>query len=79
MEGLTSTPHAGMTKLFVYGTLLRGLSRAQMLRGSPFLGPALISGQLFDLGRYPGLRAGNSSAVKRRLKHIVRFRFTVTR
>jgi len=63
MEGLTSTPHAGMTKLFVYGTLLRGLSRAQMLRGSPFLGPALISGQLFDLGRYPGLRAGNTPVV----------------
>lgn len=50
--------HKEMTKLFVYGTLLRGLSRAQMLRDSQFLGPALLPGQLFDLGRYPGLLAG---------------------
>ncbi len=59
MEGTTNEHfHAGVTKLFVYGTLLRCLSRAPMLRDSKFLGPALISGQLFDLGSYPGLLAG---------------------
>ena len=63
MEGLTSTPQAGMTKLFVYGTLLRGLSRARMLRSSRFLGPALLAGRLFDLGSYPGLLAGQGLVV----------------
>lgn len=51
------------TPLFVYGTLLRGLSRAQMLRGSGFLGPALAPGQLFDLGTYPALCPGPGQVV----------------
>ncbi len=55
--------HDDRTPLFVYGTLLRGLSRAQMLRESRFLGPALASGQLFDLGTYPALCPGPGQVV----------------
>ncbi len=50
-------------KLFVYGTLLQGLERAQVLRESAYLGPAMITGDLFDLGEYPGVRPGTGSVV----------------
>ncbi|AGA33506.1 protein of unknown function UPF0131 [Thioalkalivibrio nitratireducens DSM 14787] len=46
-------------RLFAYGTLLRGLARAQVLRDARFLGLAWIPGQLFDLGAWPGLRHGS--------------------
>lgn len=45
-------------RLFVYGTLLRGLSRANALSRSLFLGHAEIQGDLYDLGHYPGLVDG---------------------
>lgn len=48
-----------MAKVFVYGTLLKGLERHQTLRNSHFLGPALLSGAcLYDLGAYPGAVLG---------------------
>lgn len=48
-----------MAKVFVYGTLLKGLERHQALKNSHFLGPALLSGAcLYDLGAYPGAVLG---------------------
>jgi gamma-glutamylcyclotransferase (GGCT)/AIG2-like uncharacterized protein YtfP len=44
-------------KLFVYGTLKRGHSRARHLAGQRFLGEARTVSRyrLYDCGRYPGL------------------------
>lgn len=45
--------------VFVYGTLLKGMSRAHMLRSARFLGHASISGHLYDVGAYPAVREGD--------------------
>jgi gamma-glutamylcyclotransferase (GGCT)/AIG2-like uncharacterized protein YtfP len=52
--------------LFVYGTLMSAatstMGRAQrdrLQRESKALGPATTGGRLYDLGRYPGLVAGD--------------------
>jgi gamma-glutamylcyclotransferase (GGCT)/AIG2-like uncharacterized protein YtfP len=44
--------------LFVYGTLLAGMSRHTSLAGTRRLGPASVEGTLWDLGFYAGLKEG---------------------
>ena len=46
-----------MAKLFVYGTLKRGYSRAEALRGEKFLGTAKTEARyrMYNCGNYPGL------------------------
>jgi gamma-glutamylcyclotransferase (GGCT)/AIG2-like uncharacterized protein YtfP len=46
-------------KLFVYGSLLRGMSLSKHMQGSTFLGPAYAMADLFFLGFYPGIIPGN--------------------
>ena len=50
-------------RLFVYGSLMSGLSAADMLAGAERLGPArtVDAFALVVLGRYPGLVAGAAS------------------
>ncbi|EAR22339.1 gamma-glutamylcyclotransferase [Nitrococcus mobilis] len=50
-------------RVFVYGTLLKGLERNKILGTSPCLGPALISAMLYDLGSYPGIKEGSEPVV----------------
>lgn len=40
--------------LFVYGTLLRGMSRSQCLQDAIFLGHARMKGMIYDLDSFPG-------------------------
>jgi gamma-glutamylcyclotransferase (GGCT)/AIG2-like uncharacterized protein YtfP len=49
--------------VFVYGTLLRGMSRATVMEKSRFLGLGEIQGDLFDLGTYPGVVDGKGRVV----------------
>ena len=50
--------------VFVYGTLRRGAAGAMSIRfpEAKFIAPAKVSGSLYDLGDYPGLRLDESSA-----------------
>jgi gamma-glutamylcyclotransferase (GGCT)/AIG2-like uncharacterized protein YtfP len=55
--------------LFVYGTLMSAATskmgraqRGRLQRESEALGPATTAGRLYDLGRYPGLVAGDDAA-----------------
>jgi len=41
--------------LFVYGTLLSGLSNHHLMAGSTCLGEASVQAALFDMGEYPAL------------------------
>ncbi|QTA93958.1 gamma-glutamylcyclotransferase [Desulfonema magnum] len=47
-------------KVFVYGTLLKGMSRFGVLADSRFMGHGFIRGLLYDLGDYPAIRQGDS-------------------
>ncbi len=49
-----------MVKVFVYGTLLRGMERSQALDHARFLGHALTKGVLYDLGSFPAILKGDS-------------------
>ena len=42
-------------KVFVYGTLLKGMSRSTSLSRSNFCGLAMIRGHLHDFGDFPGI------------------------
>lgn len=46
-------------QLFVYGSLLRGMSLSSYMEGTKFLGPAYVKADLFYLGFYPGIIKGN--------------------
>jgi gamma-glutamylcyclotransferase (GGCT)/AIG2-like uncharacterized protein YtfP len=46
-------------QLFVYGTLMRGFSRAHTLRNDQYLGNGFILGELYDIARFPGVVNGN--------------------
>lgn len=50
-------------KVFVYGTLLQDLALHDTLTDSNYLGPALVNGELFDLGAFPGLQQGLGEVV----------------
>jgi len=46
-------------QLFVYGSLLRGMSLSSYMEDTKFLGPAYVKADLFYLGFYPGIITGN--------------------
>ncbi|MFN8257500.1 MAG: gamma-glutamylcyclotransferase [Bacteroidales bacterium] len=45
--------------LFVYGSLLRGMSLSHHMEGAEFLGPAFVKAELYFLGFYPGIIKGD--------------------
>ena len=48
-------------KVFVYGTLLKGMSRSHTMSASEFEGLGMIKASLYDLGSYPGIVESNAS------------------
>lgn len=56
-----------MSRLFVYGTLKRGLRNHTMLSHCPFIGQAMTFARFYlvDLGAYPGMVPFRATLVKR--------------
>ena len=56
---------ASTRRIFVYGTLLRGESNHDLLRGARFVGEAQTQPgfELYDLGGYPGMVRGGDGVV----------------
>ncbi|MCB1777320.1 MAG: gamma-glutamylcyclotransferase [Candidatus Competibacteraceae bacterium] len=52
-----------MSNIFVYGTLLKGMARSNVLNACHYLGPGLIGARLYDLGQYPGIKDGDGFVV----------------
>lgn len=50
-------------KVFVYGTLLQGKMRHPVVESERYLGPAMVRGELIDLGHYPALIEGSGTVV----------------
>jgi len=50
-------------QLFVYGSLLRGMSLSSHMEGARFLGPAFVQADLFFLGFYPGIIPGTQTVL----------------
>lgn len=50
-------------KLFVYGTLLKGLERESVLAESKYLGTVVIQARMFNLGNYPGIIDGEGQVI----------------
>lgn len=45
-------------KVFVYGTLLSGLSNSTLLNHAKFIGEGTMTGVMYDLGNFPGVIYG---------------------
>jgi gamma-glutamylcyclotransferase (GGCT)/AIG2-like uncharacterized protein YtfP len=56
-----------MEYLFVYGTLRQGIDHRNgllLMDQATYLGRALVSGRLYDIGRYPGLVLAPGSGLR---------------
>ncbi len=47
-------------RLFVYGTLLKGLERNSLLAESEYIGQSTIQASLYDCGSFPGIKQGDN-------------------
>lgn len=63
---MTGTAAGDSDWIALYGSLMRGLGAMDRLGLGDqlrFVGPCVLEGALFDLGRYPGLRHGDGRVV----------------
>jgi gamma-glutamylcyclotransferase (GGCT)/AIG2-like uncharacterized protein YtfP len=66
---------SAVTRLFVYGTLMRGECRHHYIeRCKPTrIQPATVAGKLFDYGEYPGLVTGRAQGASRVRGELMEF------